>query len=84
MAAGKPVVASRIEGIDESVEDGVSGLLVTPGDAAGLAAAINQIAADPEAAAVMGQHGRTAVLERFSETEMIKAHAKLYAELCQI
>lgn len=84
MAAGKPVVASRIEGIDESVEDGVSGLLVTPGDVAGLAAAINKIAADTEAAAVMGQHGRTAVLARFSETEMIKAHAKLYAELCQI
>lgn len=84
MAAGKPIVASRIEGIDESVEDGVSGLLVTPGDAAGLAAAINKIAADTEAAAVMGQHGRTAVLERFSETEMIRVHAKLYAELCQI
>ncbi len=81
MAAGKPVVASRIEGIDESVEDGRSGLLVPPGDAQALAAAIKRISSDTAAAESMGRHGRERVAENFSEERMIKAHQDLYGEL---
>src|SRR5919108_4876320 len=44
MAAGLPVVASRIGGIPETVGDGVSGLLVEPGDVTGLAQAIVRLA----------------------------------------
>lgn len=51
MAVGVPVVASRLSGIPEAVEDGVTGLLVEPGDAAGLAAAIARVLDEPEAAA---------------------------------
>lgn len=47
MAAGLPVVAFRTGGIPEVVEDGATGLLVAPGDVAGLASAIARIAADP-------------------------------------
>src|SRR5919204_317102 len=48
MAHGKPVVASAVGGIPEFVEDGVTGLLVEPGDVAGLRAAIERLLADPE------------------------------------
>ena len=47
MAVGRAIVASRLAGIDETLEDGVSGLLVAPGDAAGLAAALDTALADP-------------------------------------
>ncbi len=46
MASGVPVVASRVSGIPELVEDGETGLLVPPGDAAAVAAAIARLAAD--------------------------------------
>jgi len=47
MAAGLPIVAFRVGGIPEIVEDGVTGILVDPGDVQGLADAIAQVAADP-------------------------------------
>ncbi len=65
MAAGLPVIATRIAGIPELVEGGVSGLLVSPGDASALAAAIDKIADDPELAKTMGQAGQKAVLAGF-------------------
>ncbi len=57
-AAGLPVIASRIGGIAEIVEDGVTGLLVTPGDAADLAAKMHWAQTHPEAMAEMGQAAR--------------------------
>ncbi len=48
MASGAPVVASRIPGYDETVEDGVSGLLVPPADPDQLASALIQVLSDPE------------------------------------
>ena len=62
MAAGLPVVTTRIAGIPELVEDGVSGLLVPPGDGDALAAALDRLAGDPALAAAMGRAGRAAVL----------------------
>lgn len=50
MAAGTPVVASRVGGVPEIVEDGVTGLLFEPGDAAGLVAGLTSIIEEPEAA----------------------------------
>ncbi len=47
-ASGKPVVASHLSGIPEAIEDGAEGLLVAPGDAEALAAALATLAADPE------------------------------------
>lgn len=48
MAVGLPVVAFGVGGIPEIVEDGVTGILVEPGDVSGLASAIERIADDPE------------------------------------
>lgn len=61
----KPVVASRVGGVPEVVEHGVSGLLVEPGDAEALAAAIGELIADPDRARRMGEVAGRRVRERF-------------------
>jgi glycosyltransferase involved in cell wall biosynthesis len=65
MATGLPVVASRLSGIPELVTDGVSGLLVPPGDDAALADALASLAADPERRTRLGAAGRETVLRDF-------------------
>jgi glycogen(starch) synthase len=61
MAAGRPVVASRVGGIPELVRDGVDGLLVQPDDPAALAKAITRVLANPVLAAELGASGRARV-----------------------
>jgi colanic acid/amylovoran biosynthesis glycosyltransferase len=61
MAAGLPVVASRLSGIPELVTEGVSGILVPPGDPSALADALMRLAADPELRRRLGAAGRATV-----------------------
>jgi len=61
MATGLPVIATRIAGIPELVEDGVSGLLVPPGDAAALAGAIRRVLSDDMLRGEMGAAGQAKV-----------------------
>ena len=65
MASGLPVVATRIAGIPELVEDGVSGRLVPPGNLAALSEAIAALLDDPAAARAMGESGRATVEAEF-------------------
>jgi colanic acid/amylovoran biosynthesis glycosyltransferase len=65
MSAGRPVVASRLSGIPELVDDGTSGLLVPPGDEAAIADALERLHADPALAARLGAGARRTVLDRF-------------------
>ncbi|MDA5558608.1 glycosyltransferase family 4 protein [Shimia sp. MMG029] len=65
MAAQRPVVATHIAGIPELVSDGVSGLLVSPGDVSALATAIDEVLSDPERARSMGIAGRAKVEAAF-------------------
>jgi glycosyltransferase involved in cell wall biosynthesis len=65
MAAGRAVIATRITGVPELVEDGVSGRLVSAGDAEALAAAMVAIARDGASAAAMGAEGRKTVAADF-------------------
>lgn len=72
MAAGLPVVASKVDGLVEVVEDGVTGLLFPPGDAASLADALLTLLQSREMAIRMGQNGLKRVrlqfsLEKFSD-----------------
>lgn len=62
---GKAVIASRIGGLAETVRDGETGLLVPPGDAAALAAAIAKLAADEPTIRQMGKTGRAYVEENY-------------------
>jgi glycosyltransferase involved in cell wall biosynthesis len=81
MAAGLPVVASRVGGVPELVEDGVTGLLVPPGDARALADALGRLDADPELRARLGAAGRARAAERFDLPRFRAAHVDLYARL---
>ena len=65
MAMGLPVVSTRHSGIPEVVEHEVTGLLVPPADATGLAEALAQVLEDRHAADRMGAQGRTVVIDRF-------------------
>ncbi len=58
LAAGLPVVASRVPGMAELLQDGALGTLVRPGDPADLAAALARLADDPRARALRGVRGR--------------------------
>jgi glycosyltransferase involved in cell wall biosynthesis len=58
MACGVPCVGTRIEAVPEIVRDGVTGVLVPPGDADALAVALERLLADPGGARAMGARGR--------------------------
>ncbi|MCP4716459.1 MAG: glycosyltransferase family 4 protein, partial [Deltaproteobacteria bacterium] len=81
MAEAKPVIASRIPGLDEVVVDGRTGLLVEPGDADGFAEAMITLMEYPERAEALGAQGRKRVAERFSIDRTVKATVALYEEL---
>jgi glycosyltransferase involved in cell wall biosynthesis len=66
MAAGKPVVASRVGGIPEMVNDGISGFLVEPEDEDALAERMQRLLEDQELCLGMGQQGRDLALQRFA------------------
>ncbi len=66
MGMGVPVVSTRLSGIPELIEDGVSGILVEPGDPSALARSIRRLLDDPAAAARLGYAGRRRVSEHFT------------------
>ncbi|HAM52391.1 MAG TPA: hypothetical protein DCP92_17475 [Nitrospiraceae bacterium] len=66
MATGVPVVATRVDGLAEVVEDGTSGYLVHVGDSKELAGAITDLLLNPKKAKAMGQSGYGRVKENFS------------------
>jgi glycosyltransferase involved in cell wall biosynthesis len=79
MACGVPLVTTTGGALPEVVgEDGVSGLLVAPGDAGALAAAIGQVLTEPELAARLSAAGRARVLERFTWQACAAATAEHY------
>jgi glycosyltransferase involved in cell wall biosynthesis len=73
MEAGVPVVASRVSGIPEVVEDGVTGWLVPPEDPPALAAALSEVLEDPDEARRRGEAGRRRVDERFRPINAVAA-----------
>lgn len=83
MAAGKPVVATNIAGTNDAVEDGVDGLLVAPGDPAGLAAAVESILLDAGLAVRLAAAGLHKVQERFTRQNMLRAVTRVYLETAQ-
>jgi len=80
MAAGRPVVASRVGGVPTVVEDRVTGLLVPPGDADALASAIQALLDRPAWARELGAAAAKQIGNRFSEAAMIRSIESLYEE----
>lgn len=81
MACSTAVVASRVGGIPEVVDDGVTGLLVPPDDPAALADALNLLLRDPGRAEAMGQAGRERAVTEFSWETVAAQTVTLYESL---
>jgi glycosyltransferase involved in cell wall biosynthesis len=81
MARSRPVVASAVGGLAEIVIPERTGLLVRPGDAAVLAAALERLLADPGLARRLGAAGAARVAERFLAEQMVSAYEALYREI---
>ncbi len=77
MAAGLPVVATAVGGVPEIVANGITGLLVSPGDVAALAEALLWLVRNPERRAGMGATAR-AESARFDSSVMAAAYASLF------
>ncbi len=83
MACGTPVVASRVGGIPEVVDDGRTGLLVDVDDdfESGLARALDTVLGDPDAARRMGEAGRARAVGEFGWDAVARRTAGLYEEI---
>lgn len=83
MACARPVIASRVGGNAELVDDGVSGTLVSPADEGALDKALQRYFAEPDVARQHGWAARAAVEERFSLDRMVADYAALYERVAR-
>ncbi len=79
MSHGKPVVASRLGGIVDAVEDGENGLLVRPNDPEALADALLRVAEDRRLAERLGEAGRERAKRLFSWESIAERHLRAYS-----
>ena len=80
MAAGLPVVATRVGGIPSAVSHGVSGFLVEPHDPAALAQSLDRLLSDASMRRSMGQAGRTRALDLFSAERIVPRIEELWLD----
>jgi L-malate glycosyltransferase len=78
MAAGLPVVATRVGGIPEIIEDGISGLLIPPHDHQALADAVLRVMQDPALAASLAHAGQQRVRTQFTFDRLVVEIERLY------
>jgi glycosyltransferase involved in cell wall biosynthesis len=83
LALGKPVVATRVGGVPEVIQDGANGILVPPEDPRALADAVSALLADPPRATALAASGRATVVARFSADGMVRQIERLYLELAR-
>jgi glycosyltransferase involved in cell wall biosynthesis len=83
MAMGKPVVSTNVGGIPEVVLDGVTGILVPPGNAKSLSHAIMRLLNDPRLRASMGRKGRKRVEQYFTLHAHVQRVQEIYGEVLQ-
>jgi glycosyltransferase involved in cell wall biosynthesis len=81
LAAGRPVVATRVGGVPDVVDDNESGFLVEVGDIEALADRLEQLARDPELRTRLGATGRERVVPRYRVERLVDDIDELYREL---
>lgn len=83
MSCGRAVIASSAGGVSELVENGVSGLLVAPGDERGLTAAMQRLSDDPTLRAELGERARKRIIQRFGLRRSALEHVHWCEEAVQ-
>jgi glycosyltransferase involved in cell wall biosynthesis len=83
LAAGCPVVATRVGGIPDVVRDGEDGFLVEPGAVEELADRLVRLASDPDLRAALGAAGRRRVPQRYGVERLVDDVDRLYRELLE-
>jgi glycosyltransferase involved in cell wall biosynthesis len=83
LAAGRPVVATRVGGVPDVVRDGEDGFLVDPGDVEALAERLATLARDAELRERMGAAGRENVLPRYAVDRLVDDVDRLYRSLLE-
>jgi glycosyltransferase involved in cell wall biosynthesis len=81
MALGLPVIATRIGGLPELVQDGVNGFLVAPKDDVGLSQKIKYFMDNRQMLVKMGLNGRRIAEDKFKLSDMLKKYDRLYSSL---
>jgi colanic acid/amylovoran biosynthesis glycosyltransferase len=76
-----PVVATRVGGIPELIDDGMTGILTTPGDSAALADALQRLLADPQLRATMGQAARGRIEAKYSLVAQVDSLLALWSRI---
>ena len=82
MAAGLPVVSTRVGGIPDAVRHGSEGFLTAPGEPEELARYVMRLLGDPELRERMGRNARRRALEEFSPAVVLAPLERLYAAIC--
>lgn len=83
MACGLPCIATRVGGLEETIEDGSNGVLVEPLDTVALTRAIDTLLASPERREALGRAARTRTVETHSTDAMVARHATLYRSILE-
>jgi glycosyltransferase involved in cell wall biosynthesis len=81
MAAGKPVVATRVGEAPYIIADGQGGLLVDPGDIDGMTAALRQLVDDPGLRSRLGKEASVKATRQFTVKRMTRAYEEIYQAL---
>jgi glycosyltransferase involved in cell wall biosynthesis len=81
LAAGVPVVGTRVDGAEEVISDGENGYLLDPGDVAGLAKRVLTLLGDCDLRAVMGRRAAAGLSEEFDIYEMVRQQEREYDRL---
>lgn len=83
LAAGKPVVATRVGGVADVVHDGEDGFLVSFGDTGGAADRLRLLASDPALRKRLGKKGRARITERYRVPRLVEDVDRLYRSLLE-
>ena len=81
MAAGVPVVAAKVGGVPDLIEDGVTGFFCDPKDARSMAEALEKILQNPSAARDLAKRGKREASTRFSPAVVAQRHLEIYREV---